>query len=108
MGYFTLPSSDFPQNHILTVSEGSSDESPSAISLIHTIQISYYLDLISLVNDSCDLEGEKTPDIKLACAHMTNATQALRTFLAPLSDILPTGDQVKMLQLKGGVRSLNY
>ena len=59
MGYFTLPSSDFPQNHILTVSEGSSDESPSAISLIHTIQISYYLDLISLVNDSCDLEGER-------------------------------------------------
>ena len=73
MGNFTLPSSDFPQNHILTVSEGSSDESPSAISLVHTIQISYYLDLISLVNDSCDLEGERTPDIKSACAHMTNA-----------------------------------
>ena len=26
----------------------------------------------------------------------------------PLSDILPTGDQVKMLQLKSGVKSLNH
>ena len=89
-------------------SEDSSDESPSAISLIQTTQISFYLELISLVNDSCDLDDEKTPDIKLACSHLTNATQALRTFLAPLSDILPTGDQVKMLQLKSGVKSLNH
>ena len=83
-----------------TVSEGSSDESPSAISLIQTTQISFYMELISLVNCSCDLEDEETPDIKLACAHMTNATRALRTFLAPLSDILPNGDQVNMLHLK--------
>ena len=97
----------FLQTTTSTVSEGTSDENPSAISLIQTNQISFYLELISLVYDSCDLDGEKTPDIRLACGHLTNATQALRTFLAPLSDILPTGDQVKMLQLKSGVKSLN-
>ena len=90
----------FLNTTLSTVSEGSSDESPSAISLIQTTQISFYMELISLVNCSCDLEDEETPDIKLACAHMTNATRALRTFLAPLSDILPTGDQVNMLHLK--------
>ena len=97
----------FLQTTTSTVSEGTSDENPSAISLIQTNQISFYLELISLVYDSCDLDGEKTPDIRLACGHLTNATQALRTFLAPLSDILPTGDQVKMLQLKSGVKSLS-
>ena len=96
-----------------TVSEGESDEIPSAVSLIQTNQVSFYLELISLVYDSCDLNGEKTPDIRLACGHLTNATQALRTFLAPLSDILPTGDQVnllerKMLQLKSGIKNLNH
>ena len=90
----------FLNTTLSTVSEGSSDESLSAISLIQTTQISFYMELISLVNCSCDLEDEETPDIKLACAHMTNATRALRTFLAPLSDILPTGDQVNMLHLK--------
>ena len=98
----------FLQTTTSTVSEGASDENPSAISLIQINQISFYLELISLINDSCNLDDEKTPDIKLACGHMTNATQALRTFLAPLSDILPTGDQVKMLQLKSGVKSLNH
>ena len=98
----------FLQTTTSTIGEGASDENPSAISLIQTNQISFYLELISLVYDSCDLDGEKTPDIRLACGHLTNATQALRTFLAPLSDILPTGDQVKMLQLKSGVKSLNH
>ena len=96
-----------------TVSEGESDEIPSAVSLIQTNQVSFYLELISLVYDSCDLNGEKTPDIRLACNHLTNATQALRTFLAPLSDILPTGDQVnllerKMLQLKSRIKNLDH
>ena len=96
-----------------TVSEGESDEIPSAVSLIQTNQVSFYLKLISLVYDSCDLNGEKTPDIRLACNHLTNATQALRTFLAPLSDILPTGDQVtllerKMLGLKSGIKNLDH
>ena len=103
----------FLQTTTSTVSEGTSDENPSAISLIQTNQVSFYLELISLVYDSCDLNGEKTPDIRLACGHLTNATKALRTFLAPLSDILPTGDQVnllkrKMLQLKSGIKSLNH
>ena len=96
-----------------TVSEGESDKIPSAVSLIQTNQVSFYLELISLVYDSCDLNGEKTPDIRLACSHLTNATQALRTFLAPLSDILPTGDQVtllerKMLGLKSGIKNLDH
>ena len=102
----------FLQTTTSTGSEGTSDN-PSAISLIQTNQVSFYLELISLVYDSCDLNGEKTPDIRLACGHLTNATQALRTFLAPLSDILPTGDQVnllerKMLQLKSGIKNLNH
>ena len=48
-----------------TVSEGSSDESLSAISLIQTTQISFYMELISLVNCSCDLEDEENDIINL-------------------------------------------
>ena len=94
-----------------TVSDSESEEAPSAISWIQTDQVSFYLELISLVYGSCDLNGEKTVDIRLACDHLTNATHTLRTFLAPLSDILPTGDQVNLLErkmLQSGIKNLNH
>ena len=79
----------------------SETETPSAaVSWIHTSTVSFYLELISLVFGSCDLSGEKTADIELACAHLTNATSALRTFLTPLADVLPTKSQVDLLQRK--------
>ena len=83
-----------------TVSDSETEETSPAISWIQTDTVSFYLELISLVYGSCDLNSEKTADIKLACSHLTNATHALRTFLAPLSDILPTTDQVNLLQKK--------
>ena len=93
-----------------TVSDSEGEEASSAISWIQTDQVSFYLELISLVYGSCDLNSEKTADIKLACGHLTNATHALRTFLAPLSDILPTTDQVNLLQrkiLQSGIKDLD-
>ena len=79
----------------------SETETPSAaVSWIHTSTVSFYLELISLVFGSCDLSGEKTPELELACEHLTNATGALRTFLTPLADVLPTKSQVELLQRK--------
>ena len=94
-----------------TVSDSEGEEASSAISWIQTDQVSFYLELISLVYGSCDSNSEKTTDIKLACSHLTNATHALRTFLAPLSDILPTTDQVNLLQrkmLQSGIKNLSH
>ena len=94
-----------------TVSDSESEEAPSEISWIQTDQVSFYLELISLVYGSCDLNSEKTANIKLACGHLTNATHALRTFLAPLSDILPTTEQVNLLQrkmLQSGIKNLSH
>ena len=93
-----------------TVSESETEETSPAISWIQTDTVSFYLELISLVYGSCDLNSEKTADIKLACSHLTNATHSLRTFLAPLSDILPTTDQVNLLQkkmLQSGIKDLS-
>ena len=79
----------------------SETEAPlAAVSWIHTSSVSFYLELISLVFGSCDLSGEKTPDLELACEHLTNATSVLRTFLTPLADVLPTKSQVELLQRK--------
>ena len=94
-----------------TVSDSEGEEASSAISWIQTDQVSFYLELMSLVYGSCDSNSEKTTDIKLACSHLTNATHALRTFLAPLSDILPTTDQVNLLQrkmLQSGIKNLSH
>ena len=79
----------------------------SSISLVQTEQISFYLQLISLVNKSCDEEDEKNPDVKIVCEHMTNATKTLRSFLAPLSEILPSRNQVKLLRLKASAKALD-
>ena len=79
----------------------SETEAPlAAVSWIHTSSVSFYLELISLVFGSCDLSGEKTPDLELACEHLTNATSVLRTFLTPLAEVLPTASQVELLQRK--------
>ena len=93
-----------------TVSESETEETSPAISWIQTDTVSFYLELISLVYGSCDLNSKKTADIKLACSHLTNATRALRTFLTPLSDILPTENQVDLLQrkiLQSGIKDLD-
>ena len=93
-----------------TVSESETEEPSPAISWIQTSTVSFYLELISLVYGSCDLNGEKTADIKLACSHLTNATRALRTFLTPLADVLPTENQVDLLQrkiLQSGIKDLD-
>ena len=93
-----------------TNSESDTETPSPAISWIHTSTVSFYLELISLVYGSCDLNNEKTADIELACSHLTNATRALRTFLIPLADILPTENQVDLLPkriLQIGVKGLD-
>ena len=84
----------------LTNCESETEAPSAAVSWIHTSSVSFYLELISLVFGSCDLSEEKTPDLKLACEHLTNATSVLRTFLTPLADVLPTKSQVELLQRK--------
>ena len=84
----------------LTNCDSETEAPAAAVSWIHTNSVSFYLELISLVFGSCDLSGEKTPDLELACEHLTNATSVLRTFLTPLADVLPTKSQVELLQRK--------